>query len=567
MKSKMFDSNPTVYGVIAKIADFYGMDSARELLRRLGLEIPRTPMAYDYRLLTRVMNDDVIKADVPKFLSDLPVAELSENKRSSTDDYMSKFFRVCKVCLLEGNLHQDIWQKAFYTHCVIHSVRLSEACEHTYANADWAADVLCKKCEPAASAAEIPPFLQYWCSLKTEQECSAFTSSLYFLAGRMVRPFDYIVAGLSWEKLSLKDVESILSDAFEVGSNLNAYSIWSNEILNLRKKLITLGDSTPKHLLSELDELLANCAWPGPKEIGDVKSVLHRYHNNVEKHKYSTRYHIFDSDSGDDVSLRISSAMVSRILDIEAEALPELVDENILPIKKRAARSDKLIFDAHDVAQAIYDIFDTPIQQISNTVSIRGVGQKVLNALLLTPKLITKHLLHRRLKGFWAVDSTLSLINKTTLCKQSLKEILDYELSHSDHLSITKTARFLGIRTPGVQLLVSRGLLSWARWQRTCGEMIDIDSIRDFMREYVCIDREAILKGVKKDDFLADVSGCCGILPNIHEKAFKDSLTIAVYKKASLNPCCLTKAMNGLEVLSHTGLDLSKKVRRYSNVA
>lgn len=563
----MFESNPTVYGVVAKIADFYGMDSARELLRRLGLEIPRTPIAYDYNLLKRVMNDDVIKVDVPKFLSDLPVAELCEHRTSTNKYYISKSFRVCKACLLEGKLHQDIWQKAFYTHCVIHEVRLSEACEHAYANADWAVDVLCKKCEPTAVAEEPPPFLQYWGNLKTEKERSTFASTLYLLAGRMVRPFDYIIAGLSWEKLSLKDVESILSDAFEVGSNPNTYSIWSNEILNLRKKLITLGDSTPKHLLSELDELINNCAWPAPFESSDVSSILQKYHNNVEKHKYSTKYHIFDYDSGDDVSMRISSAMVSRILDIEAEALPELVNENILPIKKPSARSDKLIFDAHDVAQAIYDIFDKPIAQIKNTVSIRDISQATLITLLLTPKLITKHLLHKRLRGFWAVNSTLSLINKTTLCKQSLKEIVDYELSHSDHLSITKTARFLGIRTPGVQLLVSSGLLSWARWQRNCGEMVDIESIRDFMREYVCIDREAILKGVKKDDLLADVAACCGISPDIHEKAFKDSLTLAVYKKMSLNPCCLSQAENDLEILSPTGLDLSKKVRRYSNVA
>jgi hypothetical protein len=87
------------------------------------------------------------------------------------------------------------------------------------------------------------------------------------------------------------------------------------------------------------------------------------------------------------------------------------------------------------------------------------------------------------------------------------------------------------------------------------------------MREYVCIDREAILKGVKKDDLLADVAACCGISPDIHEKAFKDSLTLAVYKKMSLNPCCLSQAENDLEILSPTGLDLSKKVRRYSNVA
>jgi hypothetical protein len=543
------------------------MDSARELLRRLSLEIPRTPMAYDYRLVLRVMKDDVIKADVSKFMSDLPVSEVCENKTSLNKYYMSKSFRVCKTCLLEGELHQCIWQRAFYTHCVIHSVRLSEACEHTYADKNWAPDLLCKKCEQTAKQQEIPAFLQYWNSLDTDSERSDFMSVLYSVANRMARPFDYIIAGLSWEKLSLNEVESILSDAFDVGSNPNAYLIWSNEILNLRKKLIILGDSTPKHMLLELEELLANCLWPAHRETSDVKSILREYHNKVEKHKYRTKFHVFDSDCGDDVSMRIPSAIVSRILDIEAEALPELVDENILPIKKLSARSDKLIFDAHDVAQAIYNVFDQPIDHMQNTVSIRGVGQGTLNTLLLTPKLITKHLLHRRLKGYWALDSTLALINKTTLCKQSLNEILNYELTHSDHLSTTKTARFLGIRAPGVQLLVSHGLLSWARWQRNCSEMIDIESIRSFMREYVCLDREAILKGVEKDDLLGDVSGCCGISPDVQEKAFKDSLTIAIYKKTSLNPCCLSHAENDLEVLSSNGLDLSKKVQRYSNVA
>lgn len=564
-------SKPTVYGIVAKIADFYGMDSAKELLRRLKITKPRWPSNYSANILETVMSNDIIKNDVARFQPNLPVDRLAHENYLKDSYFMTKSYKVCKLCLAEGSLHQVIWQRPFYTHCLKHQVRLSEACEHIYADQTWHPKNLCTKCETTCTAANIPAYLQYWSSLRTEEQRDAFISDLIGISRYMMRPLDYIVAGLAWDRLSISELEAIFSDAFAIGSNSKAYDIWSGEVIKHRSVLSHLGNATATHLMNDLKTLFDKIEWPAEYAAFSVPRVLRKYHAIIDKKRYRKAFHILDEDviccNADALSMRVNSKLVSQILDINAEALPSLVDSEILPVKKAAARTDKLIFDIHDISQAIYNIFDTPVRQTANTVTVRGAGSEVISTLLLTSKLITKHLLSKRLKGYWAVDSTLSLINRTTLCKQSLKDVFEYELSNSDHLSEREVAKLLGIRVPGVRSLVAQGRLSWARWQRGCNEFVDIESVRVLLRDYICIDREAILKDIDKEELLAQVASCCGKSPDIQEKGFKDSLTIALYKKSSLNPCCLSIATNDLEVLANNGLDLSKKVRRYSNVA
>ena len=191
----------------------------------------------------------------------------------------------------------------------------------------------------------------------------------------------------------------------------------------------------------------------------------------------------------------------------------------------------------------------------------------MLDTLLLNKKRITSHLLSGRLKGYLAINSTTSLINRSTLSAESLTALFEHELKNSDHLSLTATAKLLGIHATGVKGLIERQLLRWAPWQRTCGQFVDIASIKMLLADYLCINREAILKDVSTPVIIDDVLNCCGTLPDIHFREFRDPVTVMLYKKTSISPCCLAMAENQLEALEVVGVDLSKKVNCFANAA
>ena len=69
MKSN--DQSVSPFGVVSAIANFYGMTSAGELLRRLDLKTPKTFIGYDSRLISDVLNHKTIKEDVQKFMPNI----------------------------------------------------------------------------------------------------------------------------------------------------------------------------------------------------------------------------------------------------------------------------------------------------------------------------------------------------------------------------------------------------------------------------------------------------------------------------------------------------------------
>ncbi|GFD88774.1 hypothetical protein KUL152_10000 [Tenacibaculum sp. KUL152] len=556
----------SAFGIVARIADFYGMSSALELLRRLDIPAPKAPMDYSSELIDAVMDNATISYDAERFMTWLADTKTYEERYPAIA--YSKKFRACKHCLREGIIHQEHWQKIHYTHCLTHSIPLTDSCVHIYADNEWEEDEIgCKRCVYDVEAARTPHYLRHWDSFTDKAQADAFIHQLLHIAELMFRPFDFFHTQIAWDKLSVSDTTSILENAFILAGKAEATAVWAKLVKDHRASVASLGNMALNYGLDKIKSALGCVRWDTSDTDINIAMILNHYHTQHDKRLLRTRYHIGDEDTGDTVSFKASGAVIGTILDVDCRGLTELVADEVLPVKKNSARFDKLIFDVRDVASAIRDIFVFPLSGHIQAVSVARTSQKVLDTLLLDSKRITTALISGRLKGYWAINSTESLINRSTLSASSLTELFEDELENSQHLSIVMTAKLLGIQTPGVKGLVQRGLLRWAPWQRTCAHVVDIESIKTFFANYVCINREAILKDKSVTAIVDDISNCCGKSPDVRFNEFRDPTTVVLYKKATLAPCCADLATNQLEALKKVGIDLSKKVKRFANAA
>ena len=556
----------SAFGIVARIADFYGMSSAVELLRRLNIPAPKTPMDYSSELIDAVMSNAIICHDADRFMPWLTNTMVCEERYPAIA--YSKKFRACKHCLREGILHQEYWQKIHYTHCLTHSVPLTDSCVHIYADNEWGEDEIgCKRCVYDVEPTPTPHYLRHWNSFTDKSQADAFIKQLLNIAELMIRPFDFFDAQIAWDRLSISETISILENAFILAGKPEATAVWTKLVTDHRACIASLGNTALMYGLDRVESSLGRVSWDTSDTDISIATILNQYHTQHDKGLLRTRYHIDDEDTGNTVSFKSSGAVIGTILDVDSRGLTELVNNKVLPVRKTSARFDKLIFDVRDVASAVRDIFVFPLPGHVQAVSVAGTSQKVLDTLLLDTKRITTALISGRLKGYWAINSTESLINRSTLCARSLIELFEHELENSDHLSIVATAKLLGIQTTGVKGLVQRQLLRWAPWQRTCAQVVDIESIKIFFANYVCINREAILKDKSVASIVDDIFKCCGKSPDVRFNEFRDPTTVVLYKKSSLAPCCADLATNQLEALKKVGIDLSKKVKRFANAA
>ncbi len=555
----------TAYGIIAKVADFYGITSASALLKRLNITVPRSPMGYSEELVNTVLNNNTISDDISRFIPSLSNIVMYDERYPKIAH--SKKVRVCKICLAEGEMHKEVWQRVHNTYCLKHSVALTDGCEHIYASYKWPDDIGCKHCVRDVSVSAIPEYLLHWSEIADKNDADTFLNNLFSIAEHMVRPFDYFEVQIAWSKLTIAEATQILEDAFILSGRPEAMDVWTTLLQKHRQPIASFGTVSMTYGLENIKFWIKKANWNTSEIKFDIEKILTRYHERLFRNQLRTRYHIFKEDDGDAVSFKATGTVIGQLLDVDERGLTELVRYNILPVKKSSARSDKLIFDVRDVSSAIKRIFVYPHTGFVKAVSVAGISQTVLDTLLLDTKRITSHLLSGRLKGYLAINSTTSLINRSTLSAESLSALFEHELKNSDHLSLTATAKLLGIHATGVKGLIERQLLRWAPWQRTCGQVVDIASIKTLLADYLCINREAILKDVSITAIIEDILNCCGTLPDVSFREFRDPITVMLYEKKSLSPCCLALAENQLEALEIVGVDLSKKVKRFANAA
>lgn len=550
----MSRNRPTItpYGVVAYVADFYGMKSASELLRRNDIKAPRRAKDYDVNLVQSVIHLKQVKLDVEKYMPALLSVDLSEQnaKKQSSHSYLtSDRTRACKECLADGTMHQAHWQHVAYTHCHVHSTRLTDACEHIYATKSWKP---CKHCDALQEKTTLPIYLQHVLNLDTVEEKTTFIESLMAVAQRMHRPFDYIEAQLPWERLTTETISNILNDAFLLAANKHSFTIWSELLLKKRKDLGVGWECALHFGIERLENTLQRCQWSISASVNvDVHSILLRYHKQLDKLLYKSRYYIYEDDTPDGVAMRASNKMMAEMLDVKVDALRELIETDKLPVMKNSSRGDKLIFDIAESSVVLSKVKSWSIWFYFDTLLSPALTPKVLNTLLLDRQKINKHMISGNFDGSWQRDLGDFAITRDLIIEFEgvLRAMYEQELKDARHLSIKKVSKYLGIQENDVVYLIENGLLCWARWQRNQVELVDIDSLRALTANYVVVNREAILKDYEPAELAKIIHDCCGLSPLITDHVSPVKNGVIIYDKNHLNKCCLERALNKLEIL------------------
>jgi hypothetical protein len=109
---------------------------------------------------------------------------------------------------------------------------LVDSCKHIYADKNWNDNRRCKACITEIKTSLAPLFHLHYNVLLATDEKSAyyFLRCLFQLADRLFRPFDFISAKVSWERLPTDSVTELLEDAFVIGASVDTYKIWEREL-------------------------------------------------------------------------------------------------------------------------------------------------------------------------------------------------------------------------------------------------------------------------------------------------------------------------------------------------
>lgn len=567
MPSKSLIEGST-FGIIAYIAEFYGITSAHELLKRLHIKSPVSIGLFNETHLQRVLTDDVVAKDMGLYLPDLEVKTFERPQGIINIFRKIKNTKVCKQCLNDGGLHQDEWQFAHVTYCDEHSTALIDSCKHVYAHKFWPDKLRCKACTTDVHKSAAPLFHIHFKQLLSAEPENAYTFlfNLFDLAEKVFRPLDFVSAKVSWDSLPTPMLVELLEDAFMLGATEDTYEIWESKIREHRSIIFSLGDYAVTFGLTDIKNAIEMCDWQIPPQTDkNVRQILTKHHQRLNASYQSNRIHLAHQSNHNDISFTITSQILAMLIDVDITGLHELHHSGVLSAVRGNVRIERMSWDIRNISNEIRKVFKHKVNDQLDAVSLRDADLKVLDALLITPRKATLSLMRSELKGYLTVNATGSLVIRTALSHSNVTGMFKKELASIDHLSEREVSRLIGVTKPFIDLLIQNGFLRYARWQRHTVNLIDKTCIQDFLKEYVSINREALLDGAEFEVHLEKVVNCCGMEPTVVQMVYRNNTPLVLFKIEEMNTCCYQKAVSSLEVIRVNDIDVSGRVERFAN--
>jgi len=94
-------------------------------------------------------------------------------------------------------------------------------------------------------------------------------------------------------------------------------------------------------------------------------------------------------------------------------------------------------------------------------------------------------------------------------------------------------------------------------------EQIDADSIREFVSNYLILNRKANFEKARTCE--KRITGCCNVQPIFQIYMDPNRTDFVLYDKAHLNDCCMQKLQSRFTHFSKSNIDLSKDVIIFRN--
>lgn len=535
----------TPYGACALIAHFYGFVSVAKLLKSNQMHVPFAWNFYKSEHVDLLYNQEQIKQDVIRYnlLQDIEVSEFN------CTNSLSKHLKVCSKCFKENNLHNISWQHIPTTVCAKHQAPLINVI-----------NVLSLEKSKQHPTEALYSFERYILSLE-DVERSSFENALLKFSESVFRPLDFITAKLKLDRVNIEFLRILFEDAYKLLCCEELSDVWEGLLLKHRRHLEGMGQLVTRFGINELRTQISSFnIKKGLTSPIEAEQILLNYHNtDIDTKLYSSKLRFGKGTDINQVSFQVNGAMLSKFLGINMNSLTYMIKENTLPALSYSTWPEKSFFELEAIKNIMFKSYEpiTQMETLDKFYNINDIPQDIYDLFDLTAEELVDYAITGRVESQFKVNSSLRHVNSLHISEVGLKDLLKSKWQSFKDMEHKNVTKMLKLDNKTLLKLINEGFLKLTKNKK----LIDANSIRQFVSHYIVLNRTANFE--RSRDCEKRVRDCCKAEP-VFMIYMNGYLTdFVVYKKESLNDCCLRKLESRFTYFGKPKLDLSKVVITY----
>ena len=533
------------YGVCVLVAHFYGFTSVGRLFKSNEIRVPWSWYEFQSEHVDSLYRIEQIKKDITTY-NLLEGIDMFKSRRMTS---YSKKLKVCPECFKENNLHEISWQNTSTTVCIKHKTPLINTL-----------DVLSCKSTESDSKEEPCPFEKHILSLKSS-ETPSFENALMKLSESVFRPLDFITAKLKLGSVSIDFLRSLFEDTYKLLCCEELSSVWKGLLLKHRSNLKGMGVIVTEFGVDELQtQINLFNIKKGLTSIAEAEQILLKYHNaDIDTRLFTSKNRFVKGIDVNKISFQIDGSMLSNFLGIKKKSLAYMVMKHTLPALNFARQIEKSYFDIEAIESILSKAYAQNRQVLTQEkfYKIDDIPKDIYGLFDLTIEELVDYAISGKIISQFKVNSTLRHINYLLISESGIKEVLKNKWHSFKDMEHDSVIKMLKLDNKTLLRLIDDGFLKLTKDKK----LIDADSIRHFVSNHFVLNRTANFE--RSRDCEKRVRDCCKAEPVclLYMNAYLTDFV--VYKKESLNDCCLRKLESRFTYFEKPKLDLSKIVITY----
>ncbi|MBB1507057.1 hypothetical protein H5203_16385 [Pseudoalteromonas sp. SG41-1] len=545
MKCNTSITHVTPYGACALIAHFYGFVSVAKLLKSNEIKVPFAWNFYKSEHVDSLCSIKQIKDDV----LDYNLLQRVKVSAFHSTTSLSKQLKVCAKCFKENSLHDVKWQNVSTTICIKHQAPLINVL-----------NLLSLEEDKPHSKEALYSFERHILSLEDVKRRS-FENALLKLSESVFRPLDFITAKLKLDRVNIEFLRLLFEDAYKLLCCEELSDVWEGLLLKHRRHLEGMGQLVARFGINELQAQIESFnIKKGLTSSAEAKNILLKYHNAKIDTKLFTSKRRFDNGANlNQLSYQVDGLMLSNFLGIKKESLIYVVNNRTLPAVYLGCQAEKSFFDIEVIGSILAKSFaqNTQIEAQEQFYKIDDIPKDIYNLFDLTVDELVDYAISGKIESQFKVNSSLRYVNYLLISENGIKKVLKNKWQSFNDMAHESVIKMLKLDKKTLLHLIDNGFLVIAKDKA----LIDADSIRHFVSNHLVLNRTANFE--RSRDCEKRVRDCCKAEPVclLYMNAYLTDFV--VYKKESLNDCCLRKLESRFTYFGKPKLDLSKIVITY----
>jgi hypothetical protein len=544
------------YGACVKVAAYFGFSSVKALFKNLNIPQTRAWNRITEEDAKKVIEDPAVNAKIAEF-EWLKTCIISEFDKK----YASQTIKICPGCISEKQPHKVLWQDVEQTICTKHSVPLQNVCKQRLMSMESGTYKNCIDCSECSIPGALLPFEMALVDITEESQRQYFLGTLFNIAERLIRPLDFIASPLNWANGSVLQIRQLINDAYIVSLDLHARATWLSMIAEHRQQFWVLGDSVQRLNSDSLSTILSKVSWlPDATFSGHTEKLLRKYHAQFENDPMITAKTRYDNaTNGDELSMQITGNNVASIFGISPAHITKLLNVGSLEAVHSGQQPDKQLFDIVNILQTFKSTYPTSSAPEQDYINITEIPSAIFDLYCIDIDELIKSAFDKKVESQLRVNSTVRYTNHLQIAPTGLKRLLKHKWQSLCNQPVFKVAAMLRCNHNVVDDLIELGFL---KKSGSNDDLVDIESLKTFVENYLIVNRKATFSHARS--YANKVRECCGNDPVYSRYMDPNRTDFVVFKKESLNSCCIKQLPKRFEHFSKVGVDLSKSVRAHS---